>query len=66
MSLGHVARQAATTAAAGLVGPLIADLVAWLTGEAPEPPALIHLGIPETELVDLRMQATAARALKAG
>lgn len=36
----------------------------WLDGESDEPPALEHLGIPESKLTMLRQRAKAARELK--
>lgn len=48
-----------------IVGALARQVTEWLSGERhEEPPALVHLGIPELELTMLRERAAAARELR--
>lgn len=54
----------ALQAASVVLAPLANAITDWLKGEAEEPPQLVHLGIPEVELAEMRQRAEAARRLK--
>lgn len=54
----------AITTGLAVVAPLVSAISAWLEGRAPEPPALVHLGIPKSELAVMRAEAKAAQQLK--
>lgn len=50
--------------AVAIATPLIEALTAWLEGRGEEPPALVHLGVPESTMAEYRQRADAARRLR--